>query len=805
MRLRPRLQKVLSDLAGNRQRSLLVLASIAVGLFAIGVITTIYVVGPDDMRSGYAATNPPNIAVQALLFDRCAPEHIAQTPGVRQVEAVRYASTRLQTGPNDWAAIDLRTAKDLANLQIGTVTVVNGKWPPGEREIVIDQYKLPDTNAEVGDMIELETPSGKTKAVRLVGVIQDLGIGAFRGAGGFFNAPIQGFVTQETLEWLEQPQPKRYNTLLLTVQGDDQDEVYLESVAQQVREELERCNVQVISVATRSSTEHPNLFLSQAILAVLLVIGLLVAFLSGFLITNTLQAIMNQQVQQIGILKTVGARRYQVMGIYLLLSLLFGALAFVIAAPLAPQVAFPVIDFLTVQMNYIFYGPRLVPEAVIAQAVLAVLLPVSAALLPVWQGANISVQEALSGLSQRNPPNQGWLDRKLSGLRRRSLLLVVSLRNTFRRKGRLLLTLVTLTLGGAVFIATFSVRVSLLDYVNQIVQYFLADVNITLDRAYRIEEIEGLIRQVPGVKQVEGWMFARTEIVLADGSVGESVSLLAPPAASPLVKPILVAGRWLQPGDRNAIALSELFKDAFPDLEVGDTLRLRVEDKETDWVVVGFFQLAGKVSGYSAYTSYEYLSELLNQPGRAVAFRVVSQSPNLNNLEQEALGQAVEAHLSRNGIRVVDMTTGKHLLKTATDGFDVLTSFLLFLAILTALTGSIGLTGAMSLNVMERTREIGILRAIGASDKALMRIVLTEGALIGMMSWVLSSLAAFPISELMSDSISQSMFGGPANFGFSPIGYVLWLVAVSALAVVASVMPARNATRLTIREVLSYE
>ncbi len=803
--LRPRLQKVFADLIGNRQRSLLVLASIAVGLFAIGVITTIYVVGPGDMQTGYAATNPANIAVQAPLFDRCAVEHIINTPGVRQVEAVRFAGTRLQTGPNDWAGIDLRTSSDLAGMQIGTLSFVAGQWPPGEREIVIDQYKLPDTNASLGDWITLETPSGGTKAVKLVGIVQDLGIGAFRGAGGFFNAPIQGFVTQETLEWLEQPQPKRYNTLLLTVEGDDQDRAYVEGVAQQVREDIKQCGVQVFSVATRNSTEHPNLFLTQAILAVLLVIGLLVAFLSGFLITNTLQAIMNQQVQQIGILKTVGARRFQVVGIYLLLSLLFGVLAFLIAAPLAPQVAFPVVGFLTVQMNYVFFGPRLVPLALISQAVLAVLLPVSAALLPVWQGANISVQEALSGLSQRHPPDQGWLDRKLSGLRRRSLLLVVSLRNTFRRKGRLLLTLVTLTLGGAVFIATFSVRVSLLDYVDQIVQYFLADVNITLDRSYRTEEISALVMQVPGVKQVEGWMFARTEIILADGSVGESVSLLAPPAASELVKPIMVSGRWLQPGDRNAVTLSELFKEAFPELEVGDTLRLRVNGKETDWVVVGFFQLAGKVSGYSAYATYEYLSDLLNQPGRAVSFRVVSHSLDLSNVEQEALGRAVEVRLSRSGIRVVDVTTGKHLLKTASDGFDVLTSFLLFLAILTALTGSIGLTGAMSLNVMERTREIGILRAIGASDRALMRIILTEGALIGLMSWILASLAAFPISELMSDSISQSMFGGPANFGFSPTGYVLWLAAVTVLAVVASVMPARNATRLTIREVLSYE
>jgi len=135
----------------------------------------------------------------------------------------------------------------------------------------------------------------------------------------------------------------------------------------------------------------------------------------------------------------------------------------------------------------------------------------------------------------------------------------------------------------------------------------------------------------------------------------------------------------------------------------------------------------------------------------------------------------------------------------------VLTGFLLFLALLTALVGSIGLTGTMSLNVMERTREIGILRAIGASDQMLMRIVLVEGSLIGILSWLLASAAAFPISSLMSNSISQALFGGNAQFGFTFTGFIIWLVVVVILSVLASVMPARSATHLTIREVLAYE
>ena len=142
--------------------------------------------------------------------------------------------------------------------------------------------------------------------------------------------------------------------------------------------------------------------------------------------------------------------------------------------------------------------------------------------------------------------------------------------------------------------------------------------------------------------------------------------------------------------------------------------------------------------------------------------------------------------------------------KTA-GGLNALTSFLLIMSSMIAMVGSIGLTGTMSMNVMERTREIGVMRAIGASDRAVMSLVIVEGLLIGILSWGLGTLLAFPISTLMSNAINLSLFGTLVSFTFTPTGILVWLVVVLGLSVLASVMPARNAARLTIREVLAYE
>ena len=240
-------------------------------------------------------------------------------------------------------------------------------------------------------------------------------------------------------------------------------------------------------------------------------------------------------------------------------------------------------------------------------------------------------------------------------------------------------------------------------------------------------------------------------------------------------------------------------------MHVGDTLQLKVNGDDKDVVVVGFFRFAGKVAGLLAYTNYDYLSDLINQPNQATSFRIVADRKGLTNDQQLELAKTIEARLRIYNVDINDITTGFDMSSTAADGFNVLTAFLLFLASLTALVGSIGLAGTMSMNVMERTREIGVMRAIGASNRVLMNMVMVEGILIGMISWILGCLLAFPMSKILSDTVSLAIFDSPSNFGLTPAGFVIWLAVVIILSVLASVIPARSASRLTIREVLAYE
>ena len=803
--MRPRWQKVFSDLRGNLGRTTLVIASIAVGLFAFGVIATLYVVIRQDMREGYAAVQPANIRLRTSYVDDDMLASIRDLPGVEEIQGARSLSLRLQTASDEWTTIELHSQVDFADAPINRLALIEGDLDLAKGQILIERYKQDEIGAELGDLVEIEKPDGQMRTLEVAGIVSDQTNGAFSGAGGFFLSPVQGYIHPDTLEWLGLPLPDWHDTVYLSVIGDGTDEQHIQATADLVSHELEERDVTIFSASTRSSIDHPNSPYVNAISGVLLLLGIFIVFLSAFLITNTLQALLQQQVEQIGIMKTIGASRTQITTIYMMLILAFGILAFLLAAPLTSLVSFQLMDYLVLQLNFDLLGFRIVPSVLILQALIAVFIPQMAAFIPIWRGSSMSVQEALSGIKQGGSKARKAGSRGLVHFKLISRPILISLRNTFRSKGRMVLTLVTLSLGGALFISTFNVQLSMANYIEQMSQYFIGDLNLTLAYPYRVEKIEGLLAQIEEVEYVEGWMTARSELTKADGSTGDSVQLLAPPGGSQLVEPKLISGRWLKPGDQNAIVLNEVFQSEFPDLKVGDTLQLQVNGDETDWIVVGFFQFAGRTAGYMAYTNAEYLSQLVGLPGQAILFRVVASDPNLNISGQEALGIKVQNLLEARGIQISGVEAGLSVSQTAADGFSILTAFLLFMAVLAAVVGSIGLAGTMSINVMERTREIGIMRAIGSSNGILMLMVIIEGYLIGIISWVIGSLLAFPISNLMSNAISMALFDASTTITYTPTGFLIWLVVVSLLSIGASVLPARRAANLTIREVLAYE
>jgi putative ABC transport system permease protein len=137
--------------------------------------------------------------------------------------------------------------------------------------------------------------------------------------------------------------------------------------------------------------------------------------------------------------------------------------------------------------------------------------------------------------------------------------------------------------------------------------------------------------------------------------------------------------------------------------------------------------------------------------------------------------------------------------------FSIIVIPLLLMAVLLGFVGGLGLMGTMSINVLERTREIGVMRAIGATGGAVRQIVVVEGVLIGGLSGLIGALIALPFGQLLSELVGVAFWQSPLNYTFSVAGVAIWLTVVMALASLASALPAWRAARLTVREVLAYE
>lgn len=794
--IKPRWRKVMADLWENKVRTLLVVLSITIGVFAVGMVAGAYMIISQDLNISYAQANPANIKVHTDLFDEDYVNVAGRWRGIARAEARREVSVRVLAADGQWDKLSLIAIPDFEKSQINQMVPVAGRTVPARKEVVLEKKTLEALGVQLGDTLEIELHDGTRQVLEVVGIVMDpaLGFGAFMGERS-------GYIARQTLGWVHEPE--LYNQLYLTAAENIDDRSHLKALADSIHDSMKRDGMQVYRFSIAQTNFHPLSSIVNALVGILLLLGILVVFLSGSLIANTLQALMGQQLRQIGVMKLLGARRRQVVQLYLSLILTFSVISLMIAIPAGAWAALETSRLAANLLNATLQPHAVKPLALVIQGVVAIAVPLLSGISPVLKGARVSVKEAMSGAGDSTKKNQPHLiDRLLANLQGLSRVLLVSLRNTFRRKGRLALTLFNLMLGGAIFISVFNVQATLNQKIEDMNKYFKADVNLNFNQPYRIRQVRNIASRIDGVEYVEGWVISHADLLRANGSVENSVTVFAPPEDSRLLEPVLLAGRWLQPGEENGIAVNDAFWKDHPNLAPGDTIRLKIAGKERNWVVVGILQYTG-MDDLFAYVSYNRLSRLLNMEGGATSFRLVTRESN--TAFQRQVAQEVDRVFRDLGYQVNKVEAGNTLNESINGYINILVIFLQLLAVLTALVGGIGLAGTLSMNVMERTREIGVLRAIGAHNQIVIKLVLVEGLMICLISFIMSVMVSFPVTAVLANVVSLAIFNARAKFTLTPSGFLIWLGLALLLGLGSSILPARRASKMTIREVLAYE
>jgi putative ABC transport system permease protein len=326
------------------------------------------------------------------------------------------------------------------------------------------------------------------------------------------------------------------------------------------------------------------------------------------------------------------------------------------------------------------------------------------------------------------------------------------------------------------------------------------DVAVKLDRPRHVSRVIEIAKGVPGVAEAEVWH--KVEAMLPLPSHEEhAVSLTGIPSRSVIFQPNIVRGRSLRPKDGHALVFTLRLAEE-EGIRVGDRITVSVGDRESEWTVVGLYLSVDDVSD-EFFVPLDVLGRETGTFGRGKWVKVLSAGGDSES--QGQVIQRLEDAFAAQQIEVVDSWSASAQLEESRASFGVLTFVLLAMVALTAIVGGIGLMSTMAMNAFERRREIGVMRAIGASSPTIVGLFVAEGVLVGALSWLLAVPLSYPGARMFSDLIGEIVLNMPLDFVYSVGGMALWLLIVLVLSALASLWPALGATKVSVREALAYE
>jgi putative ABC transport system permease protein len=793
--VRPRWRKVFRDLLAHKTRTVLVVLSIAVGIFAVAVMMGGRAVLIRALDEGFPATNPPSASFSTTNFDDHLVRAVERDSQVASAQGRRAVQISFRANGSEWKNLTLYAYEDYSDITVGKLTLLGRTQWPKRGQIVLEKGSVAFSGLSDGDTIELDTSGHKHPLLTVAGSIHDL-----NAVVPMMSGRAVGYVSWDSLPDLEEPQ--LMNDLEVRENGSPVTLGQVTEFGAHIRDDvIEPMGVTVLRMTGHEPGKQAIGDIFKAISMLLVLVGAMTLALSGFLVINTIGALVTQQTRQLGVMKAIGARESQLIGMFFVMVLIYGILALGVAIPLGRLGSDRFVDFGAFELDYLVHDYA-TPSAVLAiELSVGLLVPLVAAAVPIFTGMRMPVRHALYGTGGEGSEfGESFTDRILGRLRGLPRPIALALRNTFRKKGRLTLTLIALTLAAGVFMAVASVKSSI-DYTVQRVgehrtMDFWADLYPAQPKADAIDEA----LRVPGVAAAEGALVRSAIRERPDRTESGVLTLFGLQSNTKYVHAELLSGRWLRPDDTNAVVVENGFTDQEGDIHVGSVITLKIRDVTQAFQVVGISR--GDLMNQYAYVNYGYLDNRLNAGGSVDELMVGTTQHDAQF--QTDTAQRLSDDFSARQMRVTDTMTQKALQQIITDSLNIIVVFLVIMAALLAAVGGIGLSGTMSINVLEATREIGVMRAVGASNSSIYQIFITEGVVVGIVSWALGVVVSVPISIVLTDALGKAM-AFPLSFAYSPLGVGAWFVFVIVISVAASLLPAYRAARVSVAEAIAYE
>lgn len=784
--LDPRWRKVWRDAALHKARTLLVVIAIAVGLAASGTVLSSWALVQRVTRESFLASAPVSATIRTDSVDERLLGVVRRVRGVRAARARRtlMASLRAQ---GTWQSAMLFASTDYTKREMGKLESQAGAWPPPDGAIVVERSSVDVAGIAIGEPASVSYGDGQAIPVPVTGIVRDVSV-----APGWMEHIVYGFVTPQTLAMLGAPSTLNEIQILVDDAGATQDQV--RAIAYDVKSAVESAGHAVRDIEVPVPGEHIHAAQMDSLLYTQGAFGLLALVVCGFLVVNLVAAMLASQGREIGVMKTLGAQPRQLAQMYLAYAGTLGIAAAMIAVPIAARLGRSYAALKADLLNFSIVGFTIPWWAIALQAAVGVLVPIIAAWIPVRRACRVSVAAALRDVGI-GATVSGWLP-KVPGISRPALL---SIRNAFRKRERMVLTLLALATAGAVFLGAANLRRSVLGAVDLLYSSQKFDFSVRLSSPHDADSAEAIVRRVGGVSGVEGWAAVRATVAHAGGLAGNAFSIVGPPLASSRIAPRMAEGRWLRAGDGRSLVVSRSLAAREPSIQVGEKTTLIVGGESSEWLIVGTIETG---PAPTAYTTRETIGDL-NHDSRISTLVVASTLSGVG--AQVDLIQRVRSALDRAGMSVTGSQLIEETRRVMQDHLLMVVQFLAAMGWVMLAVGGMGLASTMSLAVLERTREIGVMRAIGARHGAILRMVELEGIVIGLASWLCAIPLSIPMSLALARAFSRVMLEVPTTYAPNLTGVSLWLALVIVVSLVASAWPAIRAGRVSVARALAYE
>jgi putative ABC transport system permease protein len=809
--------KLARDLRATWSRFALMVIALAISLTAFGGVLFAWAASAREATSAYLSTEP---ASATILLDRpidakrmaAIAAEANRRPGVIEATGRTQFTTEVEVdGRLRDIPLQVFVAAPDDPMRMARFEIHQRSWPPSPGEVFIARDALSLLGVTIGDTLTVKAPSGEPVRLRVAATVYDPSLSPSpqeqTGHGYLSTASLPGPGGQAVLDQLKiqvadpgQARPSR-----------DRDTIAAE--AGEVGTWLQRDHGLVVrEIQVPEPYAHPHQWQTDALLGSLLAGGAAALLLSAILVANMLSNLFTQQIPQIGIMKAIGARSGRIGRLYLAMTLLVAAAATLLAlAPASVLGRVAVGTFL----GFLGIHPASLAAPWWTYAVVVAVglgLPPLLALVPLVNASRTTVRAAIDHHGGgANPSAATGVLARLSRGRRLDRGLLLALRNTVRRPARFLLSVGLLASAGMMFVTGMSLSAGTEAIAEEQKQQRTWDVDVQLASPTPIDKVATMADRVPDVGRVEALNVAQTGVAgpgqlpvtrtYPDQGHGR-ISVTALPAGTSLLPaPKLLEGRWLNPGETGAVVLNQVTRNnTIPGVHAGDTVQLLIGGAPTTWRVVGLVEEKGHGSG--VYATAEGFAKAMGQPPQANQLRIVTTRHD--EPARQAVADAVNRALTDVGIEVRSAASISRSDAISAGHLGPIILILLGVALPLGVVGAIGLASAMSANVLDRTREFGVMHAIGALPKAVRRVVTAEGVFLALSSCLVAVIPTLGLTAVLGAGLGNLFFSAPLPYRISVPAILIWTAVVILSAVLATEAAATRASRLTVREALAY-